>query len=537
VRPPLALVALVLALAVPARGAEGDVRLRLVLHGYFTDRENTPDPAVLYDRAARTFAIDRYLRPAGSDAHGSAFLSAAAEGQRGWFRWGLAADTGELRQRRFPLLSSACPSSRTATGLDVVGSGNCNVLAAGRRAVDLVEDTRLASAQLTANGQPLGDELSSTLLLREAWVGAVMGRNDFALVKAGRKRFTVADGFVYDDFGTGVDASFDLGALGPSFDLGAALFYPSREFPGSAGVESGMLAVRADWLPSLFEHAGLFLALYRDRGGNVAELFRGALAETSVVRLQGIAPGTARYRQEARDLAGVLAVAGSERRPLALALDSDATLAWIGTSGRLALGDLARLEWTGALGLGRLTIRAAPQELRSTVSGQLAWVRVRRAPTPALELSAFFLFLSGDVPPTEKERLGLSPRYGGFLGVAPFVTTTNVFFSGGVDETFAARRASAPGVNGRGVVAPGVGAAWDPVRGLGLDARAAYLVADERGPFGGRLYGPELDVEVSWSPLRWLTFAAEADALFPGDFFPGRATVTKVVVGTEVIAP
>jgi hypothetical protein len=49
------------------------------------------------------------------------------------------------------------------------------------------------------------------------------------------------------------------------------------------------------------------------------------------------------------------------------------------------------------------------------------------------------------------------------------------------------------------------------------------------------VYGPEVDLEVTWSPLSWLSFVAEGDALFPGDFFAGRAPVTKLVLGVDVV--
>jgi hypothetical protein len=75
-----------------------------------------------------------------------------------------------------------------------------------------------------------------------------------------------------------------------------------------------------------------------------------------------------------------------------------------------------------------------------------------------------------------------------------------------------------------------------PAPGFAVDARAAYLVAPTAGPFGGHVYGPEADLGVSWSPASWLTLLAEGDALFPGDFFAGRATVTKVIVGCDVVA-
>jgi hypothetical protein len=521
------LAALALALAPPARADEGELRFRLVLHGRFTDRENRPAPSVLFDRSTRAFELGAYLRPQGSDAHASAFASAGVEGSHGWFRWALAADTGELRSRSFPAIAEVCASLVSPTGLDLVGSFRCAPRLNARLQTGAVEETRLEPARLTSNGRPFGEEVRNTLLLREAWAGAALGRNDFALLKAGRKRFTVADGFVYDDYGTGLEATFDLGAIGPPWDLGAALFYPTRDFPTQSGATSVMLALRADYLPSLFEHAGIFLAFFRDRTDTLADLFRGSFAEPSVLALRGQSVGTPGFAREQ------VTLAITQSSPL----ESDGWLGWTGTSGSLAvLG--AKLDWTGALGFGRFTIRLPSLELQSPASvfGQLAHVQLRARASRELELGGFFLFLSGDLPPTEKTRLGLPERHGGFLGISPFITDTNIFFNGGVAESFASRQATAPGVNGRGVIAPGLTASWDPLRRLAFDARAAYLVAPERGPFGGRVYGPELDLEITWSPLDWLTFAAEGDVLFPGDFFAGRAPVTKVVLGVDLVA-
>jgi hypothetical protein len=513
-----------------------DLRTELSWHARFTERERAPSSAILYDRGARTFDLGAYLRPQGADVYGSTLLSAALEAREGRFRLRLAADTGELREQRFQRRSAVCatsasPRGATLTGLDVRASGRCDVDFTGRPtaippAVEL-EDTRLRAGELTANGRPLREELRGTLLVREAWIAAALGENDFTLVKLGRKRFTVGDGFVYDDYGTGLEASLDLGALGPPFGLSAAAFYPTREFPRRAGVTSPMLALRADWLPSLFEHAGLFLALFRDRTDSLASLFQGALAETSAVRLTGTAPGTPEHVAEARRLAAIL---GNARR-------SGGTLGWLGTSGSLSLRGVGKLDWTGALEAGRLTLGTGVREVESRVSGQLAWLRLRRQSSRAIELSTFFLFLSGDLPPSERQRLGLPERYGGFLGIAPYVTATNLFFQGGVSETFAARQATAPGVNGRGVLAPGLGVAVDLARSVSLSARGAYLVAAERGPFGGRRYGPELDLDARWSPWSPLAFLAEADALWPGDFFPGHSAVTKLVLGLDLVWP
>ncbi len=524
----LALALLALSLGVPEPApppGEGDVRVHVALHARFTDRENQPRPPLLVDSGKRAFDLGPYLRPQGSDEYLSTFASLGVEGHHGMLRWALSADTGELRRTSFSQLAPVCASSLSPTGLDVGGSGRCNLLGAGRATV-LVEETRLAAARLTSNGRPFEDELRSTLFVREAWAGVTLGRNDFVSLKAGRKRFTVADGFVFDDYGTGAEASFDLGALGPSWDLGVALLFPTRDFPTASNVRSPMLALRADWLPSLFEHVGGFLAFYRDRSNSVAELFRGSFAEPGVLRLRELAPGTQPYVLEERALATVV---GSDR-------ESEAGLGWLGASASVrALG--GRLDCTGAVAFGNVTLRLpnASTESHSSVSGRLGHVALRRRITSGLELRGSLLYLSGDLPPDKKKRLGLPEGYGGFLGVSPYVTETNLFFSGGVAESFAARQATAPGVNGRGVIAPVLAAFWEAARTVGVEARAAHLVAPEVGPFGGRTYGTELDVELSWALLPWLTVLGEADVLFTGDFFAGRAPVTKFVLGIDLL--
>jgi hypothetical protein len=527
-----------LAVAAAARADDGDLRWRLVLHGRFTDRASDPEREVRFDAPRRAFDAPSYLRPSLDDAYPSALASAGVEGQLGALRFGLAADSGELRSQVFPGVAQLCFSTATASGLAPRSGGRCDVRVDGAIRTFAVDATRSAPARLTSNGQPWEAEGRSTLFLREAWVGAALGRNEFAVVRAGRRRFTVADGFVYDDWGTGAEMSLDLGALGPSWEVGAAALYPTRGFPSGAGWGSLLLAVRADYLPSLFEHAGVFAAYFRDRSRATVELFRGALAEASALRLRAAEPGSAALADESR----LLAV------ELDAPLRGTADVAWAGTSGGVKLGG-ARVDWTAAVAIGEISVprvalvQLAPDAFRTrtrlatqALLGELAHARVRVPLSGELSAGGFFLFLSGDAPPGEEDQPGAPTRYGGFLGVAPFITDTNIFFNGGVGESFAARQATAPGVNGRGVVAPGLSFAWDPSPTFGAEARAAYLTAAASGPFGGRVYGPEADLELTWAARSWLTLVAEADALFPGDFWPGRATIGRVVAGVDLVA-
>ena len=536
-----ALAAALLLAAAPALGDDG-VTARAALHLRYTATGNVPDADVLYDRATRSFSLDGYLVPEGGEQYGSGFASLALDGRHlgGDLRWTVAVDTGELRRKRFPGIAPVCLSSG-ATGLDEPGSGQCTLYLL-RRVIVPLEETGLGDPELTSNGRPIEEEAKATFLVREAYAAYSFGRAGFATVRAGRKRLTVGDGFVYDDYGTGLEVAADLGAIGPQWELSAAIFQPSRDFPDRVGDISPMLSVRADWLPSLFEHAGLFFALHRDRTGSLAEIFRGAVVERLATELLRDPPAEARL--DAQSLALFQAAPA----------ESDATLGWLGTSGSLAPWRGHRLGWTLALLGGRIEhIRASlipdssqpPATVAEdlTLAGRLASLRWELDVGRGLSAGASFLFLSGDelpqrpAPPAGAARAPLTGTYRGFIGIAPFVTATNLFFGGGLSESFAAREATAPGVNGRGVIAPGLSLAWDATDSLALQASGTWLASDADGPFGGRVYGTELDLEATWQPAKWIQVGAELDALFPGDFFPGDRTITKAVLAVDLFTP
>jgi hypothetical protein len=523
-----ALLALALLAALPARAEDG-VRAEASLHLRFTEERNRPGTAVLFDPVARTFALSGYLVPEGDAGYGSTLAAVRLDGRHlgGALAWTLALDTGELRRTRAPALVGVCASATSPTGLDLAGRPGCRLLVAPVPA----QATTLMGARLVANGRPLRDELQRTLLVREASLAWTFGRAGFATLKAGRSRYTVADGLIHDDYATGVDLALDLGALGPPIELRAALFQPTRDWPRSVAGSSPLLLLRADWLPSLFEHAGLFLAARRDTTGSVAELFRGALVEDAVVRLAALSPGQAGYPAQAEYLLRLLAGSAT----------AEATLGWLGASGSLLPFAGQRLAFTAALQGGqlvRLGTTAAGQPQRDVrLTGQALSLRWDWSPVDWLTVGPWFLYLSGDRPPTEKARLGLPGGYAGFLGVTPFVTPTSLFFGGGLSESFAARQATAPGVNGRGVIAPGLTVELDLPAEVDVTVRGAWLLAEDAGPWGGKVYGTEVDLLARWAPWPWLALAAEADLLLPGDFFGGDRPVSKVILAVDLLTP
>lgn len=523
--------------AAPAAAAAGGVQAQATLHLRSTTTRQTPDALVLFDRARETFDVERYLLPDGSQRYGSLFASVRAEGRLlgGDLRWVVGADTGEVRRRAAPGIVDVClvDRFRSSTGLAVVGGGRCGM---GSPIVQL-EETRLGDAVLTSNGRPMHEELRKTLLVREAYAAWSFGRAGFATLRAGRKRMTVGDGFVHDDYSTGVELALDVGALGPRLDVSVGLFQPTRDFPSTARGVSPVAVARVDWLPSLFEHAGLFVAGLRDRSGSIAELVRASVVEWSVGNLAR-ATGTAAEAPAGRLLAQVLSAP----------LESDASIGWLGTSGSLAPLRGQRLGWTLAVQGGTLhrltsTTGAGTSTWDEDVPlrGRLASVRWESDLGEKVSVGTFFLYLSGGLPPVRgpagNALAGRDDSYDAFLGISPFVTATNLFFGGGLSDTFAARQVSAPGVNGRGVVAPGLTVSVDPLPGVSLTGKAAWLRADVTGPFGGKIYGTEADLALTWAPRDWLLIGAELDALWPGDFYAGRDTVYKTVLAVDFLTP
>ena len=529
--PALAAIAAVIALAAPARGDDA-FQAQASLHLRTTTTQNLPSTLVLYDRQARTFDVGSYLVPEGDERYGSLIASLRFSGALlgGDLRWVFLADTGEVRNKGFPNVAMVCPALG-GTGLDVVGSGRC----VGPGAP--LEETRLADPIVISNGRPIGDELSHTLFIREAYLAWSFGKAGFATLRAGRKRMVVADGFIHDDYSSGVELDLDLGALGPSWAVGAAVFQPTRDFVNRASAVSPVAIARIDYLPSLFERAGVFVAGLRDRTGGVGELMRQSVIEERAGALTR-ALGTPAEPSVARQLA----------RALDAPLESDASIGWVGTSGDLAPFRGQRLGWTLAIEAGTL------HHLTSTgadgtsiwdedvpLRGRLASLRWDADLGERVTAGAFLLYLSGGLPPVRgprgKELPGRGGSYDAFLGITPFVTTTNLFFGGGLSETFAARQVSAPGVNGRGVVAPGVSLSVDPLKQVSVLGKAAWLRSDVTGPFGGKIYGTEADLAVTWGPSAWLLFGVELDVLWPGDFYPSRDTVYKTVLAVDLFTP
>jgi hypothetical protein len=357
---------------------------------------------------------------------------------------------------------------------------------------------------LTINGNDASAELQSGSMLRE--LSAVVG-TDGLTVEIGRFRADVAEGLVYEDFGAGLRVRADFAQLGGA-ELRAELLLTTVGQRVEDLDNNQLAALRGDWMISPFEYVGVFVAASKDDNGEISEVLRSAYAETLLADQRQL---TSLFLQE----------------------EGSGTQGYIGLLAQLIVRESAVLRARLVLSGGTLKLRVpletieTPEqvldgrEIAVESSGLAADAELRFALNDDLELAGFAFLLSGDAPP-ELE----GGRYRSFIGLAPFWVWSGLFFSGGLAQGLYPNRATAAGINGRGVI--GFGPALELDREpFSAELRAVVLGATAdppAAPLGGtsRSYGTELDFRGEWRALPFLRIGAELDVFIPGTFFPSR---------------
>jgi len=362
----------------------------------------------------------------------------------------------------------------------------------------------------TSNGQALADEAAETGFLREAYLALHLGEAGWLDLRLGKLLATAASGYVLDSYALGLslEADLELGFEVP-LRLGLDALLPDGRFTAD-GKQSPLVSLEAAYLLSFLEELGVLFAWYHDGDDSLAQVMRAVLGEAA--------------------LAG-----GLPTRPLYAALQLPTTqittrgdLFWVGLRGRLVF-DGWSLGALGVVAAGGFDLRVeglttsgerVSRSGRATCLGGMLDLDVQVDLADSFGLGAFFLYQSGETFGPDQIREGLAGRYTSFLSVYPYVTRMNLFFSGGLNENFSARTFTTSGVNGRGVLAPGLVAGWDIAPGLNAVARSALLFSQGAHlQSGSRFYGWETDLELRWAPTRWLRLSLEADYLWSGGFF------------------
>jgi len=514
-----------LLMAAPSTAAAWELDLDLGLYNRFNLLENQVERLLRYDPDSDAFDAASYLTPTNDRIYYSLVVRAALEVEAtSWLGFGLQVDTGELQPvgqwpatAEISLASVPDLVSQTVGPLPVYSTAN--------------------SEGVTSNGQPIADEAEETLFIRQVFVSLTAPETAWLTARIGRIAARAGRGLIYDDYGLGAELQFDLDRLRGTPLRGEVLvLLPTRAW--DTGLRSPLVSFRLDYIFSSFltmvEYVGLVGAFFHDGDDNFAQLLQPTFSEVSV-HYEG---ALAADRQ--RDLTAL---------GMSAAMPSKANIGWVGVQGEKLLGDFS-------VG-GALIFEVGTVKLDNPLSQLPAGFLAQNIPLVtdetitlstfgvALDLSAgylitedlavglFFLFLSGEENAWLSGTAG-EGRYGSFLGVVPHLTHTNLFFSGGMNETFSGRQASTSGINGRGVIAFGPNLTWEINEQVGVGAGAALLFAPVASQEGGHFYGFELDLQGGYRPLEWLAVSVEYDLLVAENFFSSKGVAHKLLVGLDL---
>ncbi len=165
--------------------------------------------------------------------------------------------------------------------------------------------------------------------------------------------------------------------------------------------------------------------------------------------------------------------------------------------------------------------------------GYMAFAEVGYKFFKLIDISPYFLYMSGE---NDFEKSGY---LNSFVSVKSYITLSNIFFNGGLNETASSRSFSMAGVNGKGVINPGL---WIKIRKEELPLKLNFGVmkfyASASNTNNKIDYGTELDFVVSYSLLKFMDVSLETDYFIAGDFFNSENQATgnpfKILFGLNL---
>jgi hypothetical protein len=381
------------------------------------------------------------------------------------------------------------------------------------------EDPR---CQITSNARRIRDEAEKTWFVREAFLEMGGGRDQWFTARAGKLLVSTGNGFIMDNYALGGMLVFDLD-LGYEIPLKITLdgLLPNGDFTPE-GKSSPLVYLDVAYLLSFFEEIGLFVAWYHDGDDNLGGILRSTMDEMlghNNPLLYGV-----------MDLAEVT---------------SRGEVFWVGLRGnrifdRASLSVTAILEFGGFDFTARLDVPELGEISRSgspSCLGGMVDVSFHYDIADYLTLGAYFLFLSGETYGANQLVQG-AMDYTSFISIYPYITRTNLFFSGGMNESFSARSFGTSGVNGRGLISPGLTAGIDITENAGIRLVSALLFSHGAHlESGGHFYGWESDLNFHFNLGKHMRILFEADYLLTGNFFDFRKPLESRAVSPFIQEP
>ncbi|MBI5525351.1 MAG: hypothetical protein HY897_03385 [Deltaproteobacteria bacterium] len=402
--------------------------------------------------------------------------------------------------------------------------------------------------QVTSNGNAVADEARETGFVRELYIDADLAPGGALTLAAGKYNASVGRDFIYNDYTFGARAEIDLLAEQKvPFRASLEAVVSDGTFT-AAGKRSPLLSAEAAYKFGKGEEAGVLFAYFHDGDDYIGEVVKPFVSEY----LQyGLVSAAKHGKQSGKVNPNLLKLLGAIENQCGgdldtcLRVENTGELFWTGVFANKIFRRFT-LEGTAILNFGSANLdpiltmgvedvhiyekQAAAKKVRqgaSTTStspsdkeilSYMADVDVSFEFVTGYSLNAFFLYLSGD---NNFEKVS-NNQMSAFISVLPYITKTNIFFSGGMNESASARALSTSGVNAHGVIAPGIGVTAEPVGDvLDLKLGWAMLFADKINSTyaSSKAYGWELNFEADWAATSWLDVMLQADFFKTGAFF------------------
>lgn len=461
---------------------------------------------------------------------------------------------------RFPTLSATTDSELAAAQLHAFGDIR------GRPwpevGLRLGLDTGLFQVAWTGSdpeylldGRPAETRIAETFFLGETYLQLELGPSGILELRLGKLRPEVGAGAIFDAYALGIMADLDLSlpAGGPPLSFRAWAVLPDATFT-ERNKQSPFLDVEAAiGLAPRTELRFLFAALRDGDDGAVPVLenavVRGGLdrlAETEADVSSAVGPRLEPVIERAFGrLRSTLARVAAEG-PLYL-LETDGWLGWTG-----AVLEVKRPDWSlqavALLGFGELEVAVVPDVLFELLASQeldplqsegpvtetaildqqrvgqvnllsgFGQLKFRLRLFDEVEVDTFVLLMSGDsgLFPDESG----SRTYSSFVGLAPFITHTSLFFNGGLANSLASPTVASPAPDGAGLIAGGLFV--DAYHGASFHVRSGLAAMASTVPSpatNGQFYGIEGDIVVDYVLNRSLLLFADLAAFVPMSYY------------------
>jgi hypothetical protein len=461
----------------------------------FVSREkNFLNTDILYNKDEQKWNTDDYLSLMKKDFYPSFILrTGGGITIEDTFSLNILLDSGEIRRSKLPLYATTKQ--------------------------DIPIPTTDTETKWTSSGYEFADMARDIRFIKELHGTASILSNGWITISGGKKYFDIGNDLVFNDLGLGAEIDLDLDVLqGIPFKGGAKFIIPGRKlFPDET--ESYIYSMKIEYAPGLVQNVGLFFTYFHDGTDELGEIMSANMVEATAVKqnnkLVGLSLITTVYSR------GDIFYAGTygELEPFE----------WLSLSGVF-------ITQFGNFHLDYDLLTGEKRALKATLLGFGMDFDADFRIGDFLELTMFFLYLSGDDRESKQEEKSENKvKLQTFISLVPYITRSNIFFSGGLNESIAARKISTSGVNARGVLAPGIWIDLYPMEELSLKFKEVFLFADVRGPYSSsRFYGFESDFEISYEVFSFLDVMAEADFLVPGSFFKEKNMISKIMAGINL---